>query len=58
MIDEEGNCAYIEILRGVRKDLDNKVLRFLKSMPEWIPGVTEDGANTYTWFTVPFNFDF
>jgi protein TonB len=54
-IDKEGRLIDIKIVRSVHPLLDNEVIRVLKRMPKWTPGIYE-GEIVETPFTLPVRF--
>jgi periplasmic protein TonB len=54
-IDEKGNVEDVKILRGGSKELDEEVIRVLKSMPKWKPG-RQEGKNVKVRFNFPIRF--
>lgn len=63
LVTLEGNLEQIRILKSVDPELDNEVIRMIKSMPKWEPGKTitiKNGRETIdkvkTFYTLPVNF--
>jgi len=42
IIDENGEIIDIKILRGLYPSIDNEAIRVIKSMPNWLPGISEN----------------
>lgn len=59
VIEKDGKITNISIVKGIPDcpQCDKEVIRFMKSMPNWIPAVS-DGKRVRTWCQVPFNFYF
>ena len=55
VIDEFGYIDDVEVLRGVRDDIDEEAVRVLLYMPQWIPG-TKNGKPYRSAFTIPIRF--
>lgn len=57
VIDEKGNIGSPEILKSVQgsRNFDDEVLKLLKKMPKWKPGM-EKGVKTAVQFNLPFRF--
>ena len=53
MIDADGYIRNVKILRGIREDLDNEVIRVLSASPRWTPGVNADGVSVSVTYTFP-----
>jgi protein TonB len=51
----DGNIANIEIMQSGRKDLDEEVLRVLRRMPKWVPGI-QNGRNVAVYLQQPVTF--
>jgi TonB family protein len=63
VVNAEGSVEQIAIIKGVDPDLDNEVIRMIKSMPKWKPGEKEsnhEGKITITkvnaFYTLPVTF--
>lgn len=56
MVDSTGTVIDVEIVRGVRRDLNEKVLRVIITSPKWVPG-KQRGKNVGVRFTIPIEFD-
>lgn len=52
IVDEEGELGQVEIMRGVRSDLDEETMRVVREMPRWIPGRVE-GRNVKVRLALP-----
>jgi TonB family protein len=64
-IDIDGCPTDVQVIRGIRSDLDNESIRVLKEMPGWKPGSTvfraKKGlyrAKAKMWYSVPFTYTF
>ena len=55
VVTKEGNLKDITILKSLNPDSDAEVIRVLKSMPKWIPGVHK-GEIVEMFFTIPILF--
>ncbi|UTW66381.1 TonB family protein [bacterium SCSIO 12643] len=42
IIDENGEIIDIKILRGLCPSIDHEAIRVIKSMPNWLPGISEN----------------
>ena len=51
-IGADGSVRDIQVLRGVREDLDAEAVRVVSSSPKWEPG-KQDGAPVPVTFTFP-----
>jgi protein TonB len=56
VIDETGNIASVDLLRGVDVSLDNEALRVVRSLPKWKPG-KQGGKPVKVRFSVPIHFE-
>jgi TonB family protein len=56
VIDENGEVADLQVMRGVHPLLDNEALRVLRKMPKWIPG-SQRGENVPVRIMIPINFN-
>lgn len=52
VIDKDGSIYDVEVLRGVREDLDNEAIRVVRDMPDWIPG-EQNGVKVKVKFNLP-----
>jgi TonB family protein len=52
VVDTEGKVGQIEVLKGVRDDLDAEAVRVISEMPDWAPG-TKDGKNVSVQMVLP-----
>ncbi len=55
VVDAEGNIVNIDIVQNGRKDLDTEVIRVIKKMPRWNPGM-QNGRKVAVYFKVPVTF--
>lgn len=55
IIDTDGTIYNIKIMNGVAKDLAQEVVRILKAMPKWVPGM-QRGKAVKVSFTMPIKF--
>jgi len=55
VVDAEGNIVDIDITKNGRKDLDAEVIRVIKKMPNWVPGM-QNGRKVAVYFQVPVTF--
>ncbi len=56
VIDEAGNIASVDLLRGVDISLDNEALRVVQTLPKWKPG-KQSGKPVKVRFSVPIHFE-
>jgi protein TonB len=56
VVDETGNIASVDLLRGVDVSLDNEALRVVRSLPKWKPG-KQGGKPVKVLFSVPIQFE-
>lgn len=56
VIDETGNIASVDLLRGVDISLDNEALRVVRALPKWKPG-KQGGKPVKVRFSVPIHFE-
>ncbi|MEM9833603.1 MAG: TonB family protein [Bacteroidota bacterium] len=54
-IDEEGKPDQIQVLQGVREDINQEAIRLIQSMPRWLPAQV-NGTPTATKHTMPLTF--
>lgn len=52
VVDEHGIISEVEVIEGIRWDLDQEVLRAISLMPEWVPGYINGEAVPVT-YTLP-----
>ena len=55
IVDSLGRIRDIEIIKSLRKDCDDEVIRVVKLMPDWIPGKLM-GKNVPVRFSLPVTF--
>jgi protein TonB len=55
VVNEQGEIVDIDISQNGRKDLDAEVMRVIKKMPRWKPGV-QNGRNVSVYYKVPVTF--
>jgi len=55
VIDEKGDVADTEIVRGIHPSLDFEALRVVKTLPRWIPG-EQRGKKVRVKYTLPIQF--
>ncbi len=55
VVDSSGNIVDIGIIRNGRKDLDEEVMRVVKKMPKWKPGM-QHGHHVPVYFRLPVTF--
>ena len=55
VIESDGTVSGLEVIKTGRQDLDAAILRVLKKMPKWIPGV-QNGKNVAVYFVLPVTF--
>lgn len=56
VIDQAGNIASVDLLRGVDISLDNEALRVVQTLPKWKPG-KQGGKPVKVRYSVPINFE-
>lgn len=56
VIDELGNIASVDLLRGVDSALDNEALRVVQTLPKWKPG-KQGGKLVKVRYSVPIHFE-
>mgnify|MGYP002152219154 CR=1 FL=1 len=56
VVRHDGRITNVEIVRGVDPELDNEVIRVLGLMPDWQPGMLEDGTPVSVMFHMPVRF--
>lgn len=54
-VDKDGSILNPEVKRGIGGGCDEEVLRFVKTMPKWIPG-TQNGRPVKAQFNLPVKF--
>lgn len=52
-IDTDGAVKNVEVLRGIRQDLDEAAVKVVSSSPKWTPGVNAEGKTVPVHFTLP-----
>jgi Ca-activated chloride channel homolog len=55
-VDESGKVTDIEIVRSIHTELDNEVIRVIKSSPIWTPG-KQGGKAVKVTYTIPISFE-
>ena len=55
VVDAQGNIVDINIAKNGRDDLDAEVLRVIRKMPKWKPGM-QNGRNVSVYFNLPVTF--
>ena len=55
LVEKDGSLSNIEILRGIGYGCDKEVIRVIKLMPNWSPGM-QKGKKVRVRFTLPVNF--
>ncbi|HEX6915006.1 MAG TPA: TonB family protein [Chitinophagaceae bacterium] len=55
VVNADGEISNAEVIQSGRTDLDQEVLRVVKKMPRWKPGV-QDGVNVPVYFNLPVTF--
>ena len=55
IVDKDGSITNPQIVRSVSKELDEEVIRLVKSMPKWKPGY-QKGEPVRVTYTLPFTF--
>ena len=55
VIDKDGSVIDVQIIRGVHPDVDNAVIKVIKSSPKWEPGFN-NGRYVKVRYTIPVSF--
>lgn len=55
VVTKEGEISDVEVIQSGRPDLDNEVMRVVKKMPRWKPGM-QGGRNVPVYFNLPVTF--
>ena len=55
IINKDGSISDLKITQSLNPDCDKEVLRVLKTMPKWKPGI-QDGKTTRTQYVIPIVF--
>jgi protein TonB len=55
VVDKDGSITGINITQHGRNDLDNEVVRVIKKMPRWKPGL-QNGRSVAVYYKVPVTF--
>ncbi len=55
VVDEDGNIGELKIIQKARPDLDAEVLRVIKKMPQWTPGM-QNGRKVPVFCKLPVTF--
>jgi protein TonB len=55
VVDKDGEISDIEVVQSGRSDLDKEVIRVVKKMPRWKPGMQNDRA-VPVFFNMPVSF--
>jgi protein TonB len=55
VVTREGDITDVEIIQSGREDLDREVIRVIKKMPKWKPGI-QGGINVPVYFVLPVTF--
>ena len=55
VVEKDGSLSDITVVKSLEQAFDEEVLRAVKSMPNWIPGM-QDGKPVRVKYTVPVNF--
>ncbi len=55
VIASDGTVSGLEVIKSGRQDLDAAILRALKKMPKWVPGI-QNGKNVAVYFVLPVTF--
>ena len=54
VVHNDGKVGNIQVKQGVRRDLDQEIVRIIASMPEWVPGY-QNGKAVNVAYNVPIN---
>ena len=52
VVNSDGSISDLKVIKGVSPALDNEVIRVIKAMPNWIPGMV-NGENVNVRYVVP-----
>ena len=55
VVDKTGEIGEVKVVRSVDKDLDKEAIRFVKTLPKFIPG-RQNGQAVAVWYTLPVTF--
>jgi TonB family protein len=55
VVDSNGKVGQVEIMKGVRDDLDSEAIRVISEMPDWTPGM-QDGKNVSVHMVLPISY--
>jgi TonB family protein len=55
VVDTLGNVINIEVIKGVREDIDNEAMRLIGLLNGWTPG-TQDGRKVKVRYVLPLTF--
>jgi TonB family protein len=55
VVEKDGTISEIRILKGVNEEMDNEVIRVIKLMPKWKPGI-QDGEPVRVLYSMPIRF--
>jgi len=55
VVDSKGNISQVEVLKGVRDDLDSEAIRVISEMPDWTPGM-QDGKCVNVHMVLPISY--
>lgn len=55
VVDSKGKVGQVEVMKGVRDDLDSEAIRVISEMPDWTPGM-QDGKNVNVHMVLPISY--
>ncbi len=55
VVDSKGKVGQVEVLKGVRDDLDSEAIRVISEMSDWTPGM-QDGKHVNVHMVLPISF--
>lgn len=55
LVDTFGNATNIEVIKGVREDIDQEAVRLVGLLNDWIPGM-EGGVKKKCYYLIPLTF--
>lgn len=55
VVDKQGNVTKLKITKSLTKECDAEVMRVMRLMPKWVPGVMDDEL-VDVWYTQPVRF--
>jgi TonB family protein len=56
IVERDGQITHIQILKGLGGGCSEEVIRIIKAMPKWIPGIAPNGEIVRSEYRMPFKF--